>query len=527
MKLERSSGILLHPTSLPGPYGIGDVGPQAYAWIDFLARAGCSLWQVLPLGPTGYGDSPYQCFSAFAGNPYLVSPQALLDEDLVHSDDLADAPIFPVERIDYGTLIPWKLGLLDRSYLRFEHSAPSDLRAEYADFRADHAGWLEDFALFMALKEAHGGAPWVSWDAPLRDRKPAALEKARLEYAVAIERQIYRQFLFFRQWGALREYAKQQGIQIVGDAPIFVAHDSVDVWAQRDLFFLDRNGQPTVVAGVPPDYFSPTGQLWGNPLYRWDRLRESGYQWWLERMRAILGMVDIVRLDHFRGFAGYWEVPGKAKTAVKGRWAPGPGAHFFQTLRQQLGDLPIIAEDLGVITPDVVELREHFSLPGMKILQFGFEGGPKDAFLPHNYPENCVVYTGTHDNDTARGWYERIDAKSKDFYRRYLARDGHDISWDMIRAVWGSVAVFALAPMQDFLSLDNQARMNYPGNPSGNWTWRMAPWAMHPGLQARIKDANFLYNRMNPAAIELEEDEEDETEKAGDAQDVDSQAQGS
>ncbi|MBN1148665.1 MAG: 4-alpha-glucanotransferase [Anaerolineales bacterium] len=518
MKLERSSGILLHPTSLPGPYGIGDLGPQAFAWIDFLARSGCSLWQVLPLGPTGYGDSPYQCFSAFAGNPYLVSPRALLDEDLAHPDDLVEAPIFPVERVDYGALIPWKLGLLERSYLRFQHSAGADLRAEYANFRADQAAWLEDFALFMALKEAHGGAPWVAWEAPLRDHQPQALEKARLEYAVAIERQAYRQFLFFRQWQALRQYAHQQGILIIGDAPIFVAHDSADVWARRELFFLDEKGRPTVVAGVPPDYFSPTGQLWGNPLYRWDRLREDAYTWWLERMRAILGMVDIVRLDHFRGFAGYWEVPGEAKTAAKGRWAPGPGIDFFDALRQQLGELPIIAEDLGVITPDVVEMRERFGLPGMKILQFGFEGGPKDAFLPHNYPQNCVAYTGTHDNDTARGWYERIDEKSKDFYRRYLARDGHDVSWDMIRAIWRSPAVFALAPMQDFLGLDNQARMNYPGNPSGNWAWRMAPWAMHPGLQARIREINFLYDRLNPATLALEEREQAETgQQPGDA----------
>jgi 4-alpha-glucanotransferase len=530
MKLDRCAGILLHPSSLPKGYGIGDIGLQAHTWIDFLAEAGCSLWQVLPLGPTGYGDSPYQCFSAFAGNPYLVSPQALLDEDLLHPDDLAEIPDFPKDRVDYGKLIPWKLGVLDRSYLRFQHSAPSDMRVDYADFRAEQMGWLDDFALFMALKEAHGGAPWPEWETALRDRQPKAMEKARREYAVAIDRQMYRQFVFFHQWNSLHEYARDKGIQIIGDAPIFVAHDSADVWARRELFYLDEEGQPTVVAGVPPDYFSPTGQLWGNPLYRWDALKDEGYKWWLERLGSVLGFVDIVRLDHFRGFAGYWEVPGGARTAEKGRWAPGPGIDFFETVQRQLGDLPIIAEDLGVITPDVVEMREHFNLPGMKILQFGFEGGPKDDFLPHHYPHNCVVYTGTHDNDTVLGWYQRTDDKYKDYYRRYLGCSGSDVSWDMIRACWRSVAVFSLAPMQDFLGLDNEARMNYPGNPSGNWTWRMNPNALNEELQEGIYELNFLYDRLNPLAEEEEEKEEvgdqeqgeDEEEKqAGSASSLD------
>lgn len=508
MKLDRSSGILLHPTSLPSPYGIGDIGPQAYSWIDFLAGAGCSLWQVLPLGPTGYGDSPYQCFSAFAGNPYMISPSALLDEDLLHPDDLVELPDFPEDQVDFGALIPWKLGVLDRAYLRFEHSAPSDLRFEYADFQAEQAYWLEDFALFMALKEAHGGAPWHTWDASLRDRVPDALEAARRQFDVAVQRQIFRQFLFFRQWHHLRQHAQQEGIKIIGDAPIFVAHDSADVWAHPELFYLDEAGMPTVVAGVPPDYFSPTGQLWGNPLYRWDVLKASGYQWWLDRLSSVLSQVDIVRLDHFRGFAGYWEVPGEAKTAEKGRWVPAPGVNFFQIVESALGALPIIAEDLGVITPDVVEMREHFNLPGMKILQFAFEGTPRDPFLPHNYPQNCVVYTGTHDNDTARGWYERVSTDYKDFYRRYLARDGKDVAWDMIRACWASVALFALAPMQDFLSLDNRARMNYPGKPSGNWVWRMKPGVMKESLQARIKEINYLYDRLNPLIREDEQEAE-------------------
>ena len=495
MKFERSSGILLHPTSLPGDYGIGDIGPMAFRWIDFLAESGCSLWQVLPLGPTGYGDSPYQCFSAFAGNPYLVSPESLLAEDLLHNNDLVDRPDLPEDNVDFGRLIPWKLGLLDRAYIRFEKQAAPGLGGQFGEFQSAQALWLDDFALFMALKEVHGGAPWPTWEPPLRDRDPAALASALGEHQVAIQRQKFRQFIFFRQWEALRFYARQLSIRIIGDIPIFVAHDSADVWAHPELFHLDAKGNPTVVAGVPPDYFSPTGQLWGNPLYRWDVHRTDGYEWWLARLRAVLEMVDIVRLDHFRGFAAHWEVPGKAKTAENGRWVTAPGIEFFEHVSLSLGDLPIIAEDLGVITPDVEEMRDHFGLPGMKILQFAFAGGPKDDFLPHNYVENCIVYTGTHDNDTARGWYERVQDDEKDFYRRYLNRDGSDVAWDLIRACWASVAVFALAPMQDFLDLGNEARMNYPGDPSGNWTWRLPTDSMNPSLSARIKELNFLYLR--------------------------------
>jgi 4-alpha-glucanotransferase len=508
MKFERSSGILLHPTSLPGPYGIGDIGPQAHRWVDFLAQTGCSLWQVLPLGPTGYGDSPYQCFSAFAGNPYLISPEALLEDDLLHPDDLVDAPAFPAERVDYGAVINWKLGVLDRAYIRFEGSASDQLKDDYAAFRRAQVGWLEDFGLFMALKEAHGGAPWPTWEPALRDRQPAAMRAARGEYAVAVERQIFRQFIFTRQWKALREHANELGIKIIGDIPIFVAHDSADVWADPGLFYLDETGQPTVVAGVPPDYFSPTGQLWGNPLYRWDLHKEDDYGWWLKRLRAVLDLVDIIRLDHFRGFAAYWEVPGDAETAVDGRWVEGPGIPFFEHVRAELGELPILAEDLGVITPDVEEMRDHFELPGMKIMQFAFEGEPDDPFLPHSYIRNCVVYTGTHDNDTALGWYQRVGDKARDFYRRYMARDGSNVSWDLIRASWASVAVFALAPIQDFLSLGNAARMNYPGNPSGNWTWRMPADALNPGLLVGIREFNFVYNRMNPLTVEREQVQE-------------------
>ncbi len=514
MTFARSSGILLHPTSLPGPYGIGDIGPQACSWVDFLSAAGCSLWQVLPLGPTGYGDSPYQSFSAFAGNPYLVSPEALIEDGLLTRGDLTDQPDFPANRVDFGALIPWKLAVLDRAYQHFSRANDHPLREAFEVFRGTQAAWLEDFALFMALKETHLGRPWTDWEPPLRDRRPEALATLRNQYASAVERHAFRQFLFFRQWNALRQYAHDKGISIIGDVPIFVAHDSSDVWAHPELFYLDERGNPLFVAGVPPDYFSPTGQLWGNPLYRWDVHQASGYRWWIDRLKATLSLVDIVRLDHFRGFCAYWEVPAEAKTAEKGRWAPAPGMDFFQTLHKSLGELPIIAEDLGVITPDVVELRETFHLPGMKILQFAFAGGPKDPFLPHNYPVNCVVYTGTHDNDTALGWYQRVGEEEVDFYRRYMDRDGTNVAWDLIRGCWSSVAVFALAPMQDFLNLDNTARMNYPGNPSGNWSWRMSSDATSEELCKRIRELNYLYDRENLTTLLVEAQADEEAMKA-------------
>jgi 4-alpha-glucanotransferase len=497
MKYERASGILLHPTCLPGPYGIGDIGPQAQSWLEFLSNSGCGLWQILPLGPTGYGDSPYQCFSAFAGNPYMISPEALVQDGLLSASDLDDLPEFSEDQVDFGQVISWKLSILDRAFSHFERSTSPTIRRDHAIFHDKHKDWLEDFALFMALKEAHGGASWTMWEPSLRERQPEALASARHKSGEAIRRQAFRQFIFFRQWDALHAHASQLGIKIIGDIPIFVAHDSSDVWSNPELFYLDKNGNPSVVAGVPPDYFSPTGQRWGNPLYRWRVHKADGYTWWLKRIHATLVMVDIVRLDHFRGFAAYWEVPGRAKTAEKGRWVRAPGKHFFQALQDDLGVLPVIAEDLGVITPDVDALRVRFSLPGMKILQFSFAGDPQDPFLPHNYPRNCVVYTGTHDNDTARGWYERVPEGERDFYRRYLDRSGENIAWDLIRACWSSVAVWALAPMQDFLNLGNEARMNYPGNPSGNWTWRMPAEGLNEELQERIKEINTLYGRSN------------------------------
>ena len=494
MKFERASGVLLHPTSLPGPYGIGDLGPAAYRWVDWLSGTGCKLWQVLPLGPTGYGDSPYQCFSAFAGNPYLISPEYLLKDNLLHPNDLSEKLDFDPQQVDFGALIPWKLNLLERAFIRFS-SDTGTIHSEFDSFCAENTSWLEDYALFMAIKEAHGGGSWERWPDSLRKRDPAAMDEARKTFSSSILRFTFYQFAFFHQWNALRVYAHQKGLLIVGDIPIFVASDSSDVWSHPDLFFLDADLKPTVVAGVPPDYFSPTGQLWGNPLYRWDVHKFTGYKWWLERLRSILKLVDILRIDHFRGFAGYWEIPAGNPTAEIGRWVPGPGADFFTAVRANLGaDLPIIAEDLGVITPDVTALRDQFALPGMKVLQFGFSG-PDNPFLPHSYPHNCVVYTGTHDNDTACGWYASAPENEKDFACRYLKIDGSDFAWDLIHASWSSTAVFAVAPLQDFLVLGTEARFNYPSRLGGNWEWRMTDTALSNLLQGRIKELNWLYQR--------------------------------
>ena len=493
MSFERASGILLHPSSLPGGYGIGDLGPSAFRFIDWLAGAGCGLWQVLPLGPTGYGDSPYQCFSAFAGNPYLVSPEFLLRDDLLHPDDLSDTPDFQDPRVDFGKLIPWKMNLLERAFTRFEQRRRSDQQA-FDHFCAEQVGWLPEYALFMAIKEANGGRSWREWPAPLRRREARAMEKARRTYAHGVRRYRFYQFVFFQQWTQLKAYAIEHGIRVIGDIPIFIAYDSADVWSRPDLFYLDEEGHPTVVAGVPPDYFSRTGQLWGNPLYRWERLKDEAYGWWLERLKATLAMVDYVRLDHFRGFAGYWEIPAGSPTAETGQWVPGPGEDFFSVVKDELGDLPIIAEDLGEITPDVIALRDRFDLPGMKILQFGFSG-PDNAFLPHNYPMNCVVYTGTHDTDTTRGWFESAPDGEREFALRYLRSSPGAFVWDLIHAGWSSVASFAVAPLQDFLDLGTGARMNYPGKLGGNWTWRMAPDALSDDLAHHILDLNFLYGR--------------------------------
>ncbi|MEW6568404.1 MAG: 4-alpha-glucanotransferase [Chloroflexota bacterium] len=494
----RAGGILLHPTSLPGPYGIGDLGLAAERWLDWLVEADCRLWQVLPLGPTGYGDSPYQCFSAFAGNPLLISLEHLVEDGLLTPADLEACPTFPAEHVDFGAVLAHRSYVLHLASDRFRDGSGSHLKPEVEQFRHEQAAWLEDFALFMALKDEHRGAPWTQWEPPLVAREARALTEARARLGPAVEDHCLRQFLFFRQWRRLRTRARDCGLTVIGDIPIFVAHDSADVWSHPHLFYLDASGRPTVVAGVPPDYFSPTGQLWGNPLYRWDRMRQDGYAWWVQRFKNVLQMADLVRLDHFRGFEAYWEVPADAPTAEQGRWVPGPGADFLEAMHRALGGLPIIAEDLGEITPGVIELRDRFGLPGMKILQFSFECDPEHEFLPHNYPARCVVYTGTHDNDTAVGWYQSASEEQRDFCRRYLASDGRDIAWDMIRAAWSSVAEMAIVPMQDLLGLGTEARMNYPSRPDGNWTWRLTPGQPTPELAARLRELNFLYARGRP-----------------------------
>jgi 4-alpha-glucanotransferase len=494
----RAGGILLHPTSLPGRYGIGDLGPAAHDWVEWLAGAGCRLWQVLPLGPTGYGDSPYQSFSAFAGSPLLISPDALIQDGLLGSDEIADLPAFPEDHVDFGGVISWKDGLLTRVTGAFGARASAAHRAAYAAFRDSNRDWLDDYALFMALKRAHGGAPWTEWEDALRLREPEVLASAARDLAVEIEAQRVRQFLFFHQWQALLETAHAADVELVGDIPIFVAHDSADVWSHPEFFTLSETGQPAFVAGVPPDYFSPTGQRWGNPLYRWDAMQADGYGWWLRRFRAVLSTVDIVRLDHFRGFEAYWEIPASAPTAETGRWVPGPGADFLKAVRGELGSLPIIAEDLGVITAGVKKLRLDFGLPGMKILQFAFDGQPEHEFLPHNYPTECVVYTGTHDNDTVVGWYETAPEEQRDFCRRYLGRNGTDIAWGLIRAAWASVAQWAIAPLQDLLSLGTEARMNYPSREYGNWGWRVTAAQLTLELGRRLAGFNHLYGREKP-----------------------------
>ncbi len=496
MDFPRASGILLHPTSLPGPYGIGDLGDAAYRFVDDLCAADQTYWQILPLGPTGYGDSPYQCFSSFAGNTLLISPQRLLEEGLLDAADLASVPPFSLDTVDFGWVIPWKAGLLRTAFQRFQNGATPAQRDSFYAFCQQQAPWLDDYALFMTFKEAHDGAVWSDWERPLTLRDPAALADAKRQHLEAFQAQQFYQWVFSRQWNDVREYAHKKGIQIIGDVPIFVAYDSADVWANPHFFFLDENGRPSVMAGVPPDYFSPTGQLWGNPLYRWDAMAASSYAWWVHRIKSTLNMVDVLRIDHFRGFVGNWEVPAGETTAVKGRWVKGPGAGLFQALQNSLGRLPLVAEDLGVITPEVVALREQFALPGMKVLQFAFGSGPANEHLPHNHQRNTLVYTGTHDNDTTLGFFASKEASEDLAYAaRYMRSDGRDIVWDVIRAAWGSVAHTAIVPLQDVLSLGGEARFNFPSRPSGNWGWRCTEGAFTEDLQKRLADLTWLYGR--------------------------------
>ncbi len=496
MPTERNSGILLHPTSFPGPFGIGDLGPEAYRWVDFLKTSGTRFWQILPLGPTGYGDSPYQCFSAFAGNPLLVSPEILLDEGLLEQKDLRGKPRFPKGKIDFGPTIIWKNHILEKAYNHFISKNFDQLRLEFQAFLESESNWLDDYALFIAIKENQNGAPWIDWELNLKRRTPRSLKAFQSKHSQDIIRQKFNQFLFFKQWNNLRSYANGQGIQIIGDMPFVIAMDSADAWTHPELFLMDADLKPTMVAGVPPDYFSATGQLWGNPLYKWPVHQKQGFSWWLERLSAVLKLVDLVRLDHFRGFAAAWHVPFGNETAIQGQWIPGPAKELFTAFKKNFGQLPIIAEDLGVITEDVRALRDGFGLPGMKILQFGFTGDPDDDFLPHNYPVNCFAYTGSHDNNTAQGWYDQASAREKAWCRKYLNAPKGLIAWPMMRALWASVAMNVVAPMQDLLSLGADARMNLPGSQSGNWSWRMTSTGMNPELAKKLYDLNFTYARL-------------------------------
>ncbi|MCS6773922.1 MAG: 4-alpha-glucanotransferase [Thermoflexales bacterium] len=494
--MTRASGVLLHPTSLPGRFGIGDLGDEAYRFVDFLVEAGQQLWQVLPLGPTGYGDSPYQCFSAFAGNPILISPERLVSEGLLDEADLRHIPSFPSHCVDYGAVIAFKRDLLHRAYVHFLQYGSAAIAAEFEAFCKANASWLDEYALFMALKDAHEGDAWNTWEDDLVRRTPTALARAVHLLAQQIREHKYGQFLFFRQWTALKAYANQRGVRIIGDAPIFVAYDSADAWARRELFSIDERGNLLFVAGVPPDYFSETGQRWGNPLYRWDVMAQHGYAWWIERCRVAFQLYDLLRIDHFRGFESYWEVPASEPTAIKGRWVKGPGAALFEAISAALGRLPIIAEDLGVITDEVRALRDQLGFPGMRVLQFAFVADTASDFLPHNYVRNTVAYLGTHDNDTTCGWFAKLDPNIRQQVLDYTGTNGHEIHWDLIRILMMSVADTVIFTMQDLLGLGSEARMNFPGRSEGNWQWRFTWDQVAEGIALRLRKMTQTYGRL-------------------------------
>ncbi len=478
---------------------MGEIGPSARQFIQTLQSAGQSYWQVLPLGPTGYADSPYQALSTFAGNPMLISFDDLIDDGLLKPEELRDFPKFTTHKVDYGPVLSFRQQILDKVCACFSRRASAELKSDFKTFCAAESEWLEDYALFVSLKEHYQLRPWVEWDTEYVTRDPAALKAFSKAHASQLKRARLRQFLFDRQWRALRDCAKAHGVQFVGDIPIFVAHDSSDVWANQELFYLDDKGQPTVVAGVPPDYFSATGQLWGNPLYKWELHKETGYAWWLKRMKHMVRLVDIVRIDHFRGFEAYWEVPGNEETAMNGKWVQGPGHDFFAAMKNTFGDIPVIAEDLGVITPGVDKLRDDFELPGMRILQFSFADDLEPLMQPEGFPENCVVYTGTHDNDTTWGWYHRkagvnntedvdVIEGEKHRVRVMVGTDGSQIHWDLIALAMRLAPHTAIVPLQDVMGLGTEARMNVPGRMDGNWAWRFEAADLRPEDLQRLRD---------------------------------------
>lgn len=506
-KLPRVSGVLLHPTSLPSPYGIGDLGQDAYDFVDFLHESGQRLWQVLPLTHTGFGDSPYQSFSAFAGQPLLISPSDLAELGLLTKEDLDSCPECDPKHVDYGTIIPWKNQILKTAHTNFTRltgskasnkTAVSELKKEYKAFCKEQAFWLDDYSMFMALKDDNGGVSWLNWDEAYRKPTAKLKKETKKRLSAEIDYYCFIQFLFFRQWMALKKYANDRQIEIIGDIPIFVSMDSADVWANQHLFQLDSKGYPTKVAGVPPDYFSETGQLWGNPLYQWDVHEKEGYAWWISRIRSQLNSLDYLRIDHFRGFEAYWSIPYGEETAINGKWVKGPDKKLFAAIQDALGnDLPIIAEDLGVITEEVEDLRDSFAFPGMKVLQFAFNDLGESDFHPHNFTTtNCVCYTGTHDNDTTKGWYETLDEACKEKYCRYVnLREGDEISSSMVRLGLSSIAAFAIFPLQDLLNIGTEGRMNTPGVAAGNWGWRYEKGALSEKLAKELKELSGLYGR--------------------------------
>lgn len=497
MAFSRSSGILLHPTSFPSRFGIGDLGLESFRFIDFLVESGQQYWQVLPIGPTGYGNSPYMSYAALAGNPLLISPDKLIDEGWLNEGDFSNLPEFPSHTVEYDRVYEVKIPLLKKACENFKANASELQQREFDGFCETKAYWLDDYALFMALKDAHEGASWNTWEADIAKHKPEAIEKWRSQLSDAVYYYKYTQFEFFRQWTELRRYANLRGIQIIGDIPIYVAHDSADVWAHPEAFALDEEtGAAALMAGVPPDYFSATGQLWGNPVYNWEHLQQTHFQWWVERFQAMLDYVDLIRIDHFRGFQAYWVVPQGEETAMNGEWVEAPGEEFFKTLNDKLGKLPVLAEDLGVITPEVEALRDEFEFPGMKVLQFAFGDDPGNPFLPFNYPRNCVVYTGTHDNDTTVGWFNQLSDYERDKVQTYLGHFSPDgIQWDLIRLAMSSIANIAIIPVQDLLGLGTEARMNFPSKAEGNWAWRYQSGTLTQELSQRLKQLTFSFGR--------------------------------
>jgi 4-alpha-glucanotransferase len=503
MRFPRSSGILLHPTSLPGQFGSGDLGASAYHFVDWLVTAGQSIWQMLPLGPAGLANSPYMSLSAFAGSPLLIDLQYLVSQGWLAQEDLHTTQDLSVYHVDYEEVIAFRIKLLAKASKQFFKHGKSEDRKLYSHYCAIEKSWLDDYSLFQALNDEYGDREWSSWNADLAQREPNRLKKASAEFQENVDFHKFTQWCFARQWSLLKKYANDRNVILVGDIPIFVAYHSADVWAHPEEFFLDKDGMPTVVAGVPPDYFSKTGQRWGNPLYRWSVMKENRYRWWIERFRKTFALFDVLRIDHFRGFESYWEIPEEEETAIQGRWVKGPGEGFFKIVQRKLGSLPIIAEDLGIITTEVYALREKLEFPGMKVLQFAFNSGPENAFLPHRYDPNCVVYTGTHDNDTTQGWYEKASNHERNFVQRYCKTDGKEIHWDFIKLALESVADIAIIPFQDVIGLGNEGRMNFPGTIEGNWEWRFTWDQVGTHLANRLYELTALYGRCNPDRLNL------------------------